>query len=185
MIDPFEEEKALIQACQRGEEKAYWTLVERYQNRAYWAAYNFVRNREDAQDIVQEAFVRVYKNIQRFHLDKTFETWLYRIVVNLAIDALRKRKIQKNQSVEELPEVESTESADHSLEREESSQQIYKVLDQLPEKYRQILTLRDLEGLSSKQISEILGYNHATIRWYLHIARKMFKAHWVRLHPES
>lgn len=177
-------EKELIQACQRGEETAYMELVRRHQNRVYWIAYNLVRNREDALDISQEAFVRVYRNIQKFQMDKNFETWLYRIVYNLSIDALRKRKVTKSQSVEEFSEMPQGEETPHALEKEESSRQVHEVLDKLPERYRRILVLRDLEGLTSKQISEILGYNHATIRWYLHIARKKFKELWEKLNPD-
>ncbi|MEK7485195.1 MAG: sigma-70 family RNA polymerase sigma factor [Planctomycetota bacterium] len=175
----------LIIACKKGDETAYLELVQRYQDRIFWIAYNLVRNREDSQDIVQESFIRIYKNLYRFQLEKNFETWLYRIVYNLSIDLLRKRKIQRKQSLDEVPDIPLNKPSHFHIEEKESTRQIYESLDKLPEKYRQILILKDLDGLSSKKISEILGYNHATIRWYLHIARKMFKKQWQRINPEE
>lgn len=174
----------LIRACQNGDEAAYATLVARYQDKAFWVAYNLLGNTEDARDACQEAFVRIYRAIDRFDFNMSFYTWLYRIVTNLAIDRLRKQKKHRAVALNDLEDVLRDPSSDQQpssrLEREELKNAVRRVLKTLPDKYKAILVFRDIEGLSCKEISSITGASHATVRWRLHTARKLFKEKWER-----
>ena len=174
----------LIRASQAGDEDAFARLVARYQDKAFWVAYNLVGNVEDARDIGQEAFVRVYRALDRFDFNMSFYTWLYRIVTNLSIDRLRKTRKHTVVGLNELEELLKDTAGDNHpsfrMEREELKASVRSVLHTLPEKYRTVLVLRDIEGLSCKEISSITGTSHATVRWRLHTARKLFKEKWER-----
>lgn len=174
------EEIVLIRRCQEGHEDAFRALVERYQRRVYWVAYGMVGSSQASEDIAQEAFVRVFRNLKRFDLQRNFYTWLYQIVVNLGIDHLRRAGRQKPVDFEQMGGLadDRIDPADFS-NRIELQGRVKKVLDRLPPKYKAVLTLRDLHGLSCQEIAEILGCNHATARWRLHRARRLFKAIWV------
>lgn len=176
----------LIARCQASDQAAYQALVQRYQKKAFWIAYEMVNDKEEARDIVQEAFVRVYKAIDRFDKSKNFYTWLYRIVTNLCIDSLRKVPKTKTVSIEGISEaLPRGNSPRESLEKRELGTQIDKILSVLPQKYKTMIVLRDVEGHSCIEISEILGCSHANVRWRLHKARKMFKELWERRFEEK
>lgn len=175
----------IIRACQEGDQAAYSTLVTRYQERAFWVAYNMLGNAEEARDAAQEAFLRVYRAIDRFDFNMNFYTWLYRIVTNLSIDRLRKLKKNKAVAIAGLEESIKDPSGEnrpsHQLEQDETKELVRKVLERLPDKYKSILVLRDIEGHSCKEIASITGASHATVRWRLHTARKLFKESWERM----
>lgn len=172
----------IIRACQKGDQVAYATLVERYQDRAFWVSYNLLGDAEDARDAAQEAFVRIYRAIDRFDFNMNFYTWLYRIVTNLSIDRIRKRKKTQAVGISGLEEVLKDPSGDQHpssrMEKEELKKEVRELLSRMPEKYKTILVLRDIEGLSCKEIASITGASHATVRWRLHTARKLFKEKW-------
>ena len=170
----------LIRRCRRGDQDAYRQLVERYESRAYWLAHQLVGNAESARDIAQEAFLRVYRNIERFDTSRNFYTWLYQIVTNLSIDHLRRSSRQKPLDLEGLGGVPDgrPEPGAHSA-RGELRLRVERTLDRLPEKYKAVLVLRDIQGFSCLEVAEIVGCNNATARWRLHRARKMFKALWL------
>ncbi|MHC4943424.1 MAG: RNA polymerase sigma factor [Planctomycetota bacterium] len=174
----------IIRSCQDGDQMAYADLVTRYQERAFWVAYNLLGNAEEARDAAQEAFVRVHRAIDRFDFNMNFYTWLYRIVTNLAIDRMRKLKKHQAVALNGLEEVLKDPSGQNrpsfQLEEEELKLAVRRVLDILPEKYKTILVLRDIEGHSCKEIAAITGASHATVRWRLHTARKLFKESWER-----
>jgi len=178
-----QEERVLIEAAQGGDLDAFGDLVRRYQKKVYWIAYGLVGNREDAEDLSQEAFLRVFKAIGRFKLQFNFYTWLYRIVVNLAIDHLRKRGKQQGVSLEEAgSEPQGQGGPERDLENRELRERIKGTLDSLPAKYKAVIVLRDIEGLSCQEIGSIIKCTNATTRWRLHKARELFKARWQR-HP--
>ena len=115
----------------------------------------------------------------------SFYTWLYRIVVNLSIDHLRKRSRLRPLALDDVDvnisdDVENTRPA-QGMERQESKDRVREVLDQLPEKYRTVMVLRELNGMSCKEIAAIVRSTHSTVRWRLHMARKMFKTQWERM----
>lgn len=172
----------IIKRCQQGDKESFRVLVERYYQKVFWIAYQMVNNQEDARDIAQESFVRVYRSLSQFNLMSNFYTWLYRIVVNLSIDFLRKQKPGTRPiSLEETGEVGAeTTSSEQNLEQQEIAQEVREVLQQLPLPYRSILILRDIDGLSCKEIGKILQCNSNTVRWRLFRARQIFKENWEK-----
>ena len=179
----------IIRACQAGDEDAFSHLVQRYSGRAYWVAYGLLANQEESRDVIQDAFLRVYRAIDRFDFNQNFYTWLYRIVVNLSIDRLRKLSKTRSVALDDVSEPASAPSAEvspgRSLELSETSQEVHQVLKNLPEKYRDVMVLRELNGLSCKEIAGIVQSSHATVRWRLHMARKHFKEEWERRQNRS
>jgi len=164
-----------------GEAEAFRLLVEHYQERAFRIAHGVMGSREEAWDVAQEAFLRVYRSLHRFKVGQSFYTWLYRIVVNLSIDTLRKRAQDRLVALEELGDsvgVDCPPGTD--LDQQELRQRVQDVLDLLPPKYKVALVLRDIEELSCWEIAQVVGCTHATARWRLHKARKMFKETWER-----
>src|SRR5262245_47533299 len=175
----------LVQRTLAGDQSGFELLVRRYEERAWWAAYHLLGDGEEARDIAQEAFLRAYKALARFDFGMSFYTWLYRIVVNLSIDAMRRRGRLRPVSLEDIPGGLSAPNPDTApgqrIESEETTARVREVLAKLPEKYRTVMTLRELDGLSCKEIASIVKSTHATVRWRLHIARRMFKEHWDRI----
>lgn len=177
MPDP--KEVALVQRAQQGDESAFRELVERYQRRTYWIAYNMLHSYEQAQDIAQEAFLRVFRNLPRFDTHKNFYTWLYQIVVNLCIDRLRRASHARSVELSEIggltdPKPDPSEATD----RRDLRERVLRTLDRLPDRYKAVLVLRDIQGFSGNEIAEIVGCTNATVRWRLHRARKLFKDVW-------
>jgi len=174
-----DQDHSLVRFTQAGDERAFQALVEKYQGRAYWIAYAIVQNGEDARDIAQEAFLRVYRSLDRFDFNYKFYTWLYQIVTNLSIDHLRRAGGARAVSLDAIGDVPSPDgSPSRRLELAERRKAVGEILEALPAKHRAIIVLRDIEGLSAKEISRILRCNHATVRWRLHRARSLFRELW-------
>lgn len=173
------EERELIRRCQDGVPGAFDDLVRRYERKVYWIAFNLVGDQEDARDLQQEAFLRVFKAIGRFKLQYNFYTWLYRIVVNLSIDQLRRRSKQEKVSLDDGPaEVAGMGGPEIDLRNSELGTRIQTVLNLLPAKYKTVIVLRDIHEMSCEEISKIIHCTNATTRWRLHKAREMFKERW-------
>ena len=162
-----------------GDGEAFRELVEHYQDRVFRISLGVLGNREEARDTAQEAFFRVYRSLHRFQFGQNFYTWLYRIVVNLSIDALRKRGQDRQVPLEDLKESVSVECPpDSNMAQQEVARRVKTILTRLPPKYKVVLVLRDIEDLGCVEIGRIVGCTHATARWRLHKARKMFKELW-------
>ncbi|MBI4576606.1 MAG: sigma-70 family RNA polymerase sigma factor [Planctomycetes bacterium] len=173
------EDAELVRRSRAGDQHAFRALVERYRGRIYWVAYHMIHDREEAHDVAQEAFIRVYRALDRFDLERRFYTWLYQIVVHLCIDYLRREKKARRVSIEQVAEPAGPpERVSASLEAAELRERLYGVLDQLPAKYRAVIVLRDVEGLDSREIARVVGCTHPTARWRLHRARAMFRDLW-------
>ncbi len=178
----------LIRSAQRGEERAFEELVRRYEARAIRVAWSWIGSREDARDLVQEAFLRVFRNLDRFDFDHEFTTWLYRIVTNLAIDHLRKRRPQRSTVMEadggevelEVPD-EGVEPPWRSMDKSETSAKVRACIERLAPHFRNVMILREIEGLPCTEIAEIVGATHVTVRWRLHRGRKLFQDEWERM----
>ena len=185
MTAQIRDDHELIRSCLEGSQEAYASLVKRHEERAFWAAYRVLGDADASRDVAQEAFVRVWRALERFDFSMAFTTWLYRITVNLSIDHLRRNKRHKGVDIDVfrdgLADGRHDQSPDYQQDTREMARKVRAVLDTLDEKYRTVLSLRDLEGLSSKQISDITGITHATVRWRLHVARKQFRESWERL----
>ncbi len=179
----------IIRDCQAGDESAFAELVERFHGRAYWVAYGLLSDQEEAKDVTQDAFLRVYRALDRFDFNQNFYTWLYRIVVNLSIDRIRKVSKARSVALDDVGEPpadgELGSAPDGGLEQRETAREVRAVLQRLPEKYRTVMALRELNGLSCKEIAGIVGSSHATVRWRLHMARKYFKEEWERRESRS
>jgi RNA polymerase sigma-70 factor (ECF subfamily) len=177
----------LIRRAQRGEERAFEELVRRHEDRAMRVARALVANAEDARDLAQEAFLRVFRSLERFDFEHEFTTWLYRIVTNLAIDFLRKRRPAVSTSAEEEEEADldlaDPESTPPSapLESMETAERVRACIDRLAPHFRSVMILRELEGLPCNEIARIVGATHVTVRWRLHRGRKLFLEEWERM----
>lgn len=182
-LDPALSDAELVRRTLAGQQDPFAALVARYQKRAYWIAFHVVGRTEEARDVAQEAFVRLFKGLAQYDFARSFYTWFYRIVMNLAIDALRKLRSARAGSLDDvlggLPD--QRESGEAPVEREEQDRAVWAVLERLDAKFRAVLVLRDIHGLSCREIAPILKVTHATARWRLHRGRQMFREHWERL----
>jgi RNA polymerase sigma-70 factor (ECF subfamily) len=175
----------LVQRARGGDQRAFKLLVERYQRKVYSVALGMVRDREEAMDVAQEAFAKVYKYLDHFKGDSSFYTWLYRITVNICIDVLRKRGATKGEHVE-LDETMQMDSAEanigalgsrlgtnpqKSLLRKELAAKIADALQQVPERHRAILLLREIEGMSYDDLAKTLDIPKGTVMSRLFHAR--------------
>lgn len=179
-----DEVKALVRQAKAGDKQAYRFLVERYQTRAFRIAYDIVGSREDAQDIVQESFVKAYLSLKNFKEESAFYTWFYRIVYNMAIDLKRKHKrrggdkyaFEENHLNNISPEASySTDGVETPLDvisRKEKAKRIGEILGAISEEHRTVMMLREIEGLSYDRIAEIVGISKGTVMSRLHYARK-------------
>ncbi len=173
----------LVRRTLAGQHDPFAALVARYQKRAFWIAFHVVGRVEDARDVAQESFVRLFRSLASYDFARSFYTWFYRIVMNLAIDSLRKLRSSRAGSLDDvvggLPDGREV-AGNVPLERSEQNGMVWAVLDKLDAKFRAVLVLRDIHGLSCREIAPVLRVTHATARWRLHRGRQMFKEHWER-----
>lgn len=180
-----EEDRVLIEAAQKGDAKAFRTLVERHQRRVFSIALGIVRDENDAREISQEAFLRVYKGLDRFHGESSFFTWLYRIVTNLSIDLIRRPGRRDAELVEERNLYEVTDGAlaplvshmDGSdpvrvVRRREIAERLQGALDALPPYHLGVILMREMEGMSYEEMAEAMGVSKGTIMSRLFHARQ-------------
>lgn len=163
------DEAALIRAAQAGDQLAFEQLVRAYDQSVLRLATNLLRSQEDAHDIYQEAFLRVYRNLHTFRFDCSFHTWLYRIVTNLCLDSLRKRKVRKEESstiptsegeldrMEGVAEVRAASDPQRAMMSSQLKQRMQGVLAEMTARERMVFELRHYEGLRLRAIGEILG----------------------------
>jgi RNA polymerase sigma-70 factor (ECF subfamily) len=163
----------------RGDRDAFGRLVERHQDRAFNIAYQVLRNREDALDVAQDAFARAYTSLASFKGQASFTTWLHRIVVNLAIDALRRRRrvaasYDDPQHAPEEPRADPRAGEDPGarLELKQLRTLLARGLASLPPAHRAALVLREIEGLSYDEIARSLGCSLGTVMSRLFYARR-------------
>ncbi len=174
----------LIRRCQGGEVAAFEPLVEKYRQRVWRLAYQVLRDKEEAWDCAQEAFVRAFQSLPAFRGQSAFYTWLFRITVNVATDRHRARGARARAlGSEQVPEEEWERTApdpeagpDEEVARAEQRERIRAALDSLPLKARTIIMLSDIEGLSYRQIAEVLNCPIGTVMSRLHNARKRLRA---------
>jgi RNA polymerase sigma-70 factor, ECF subfamily len=181
---PEVDERALIQRCIAGDATAFEPLVEKYRQRVWRLAYQVLHDREEAWDVAQEAFVRAFHSLPSFRGQSAFYTWLFRITVNVATDRHRQRGAQARAfGPERVTEEEWARTTpdpgggpEQQAARKEQRERIRSALDALPPKARTIIMLSDIEGLSYREIAEVLNCPIGTVMSRLHNARKRLKA---------
>lgn len=159
---------------QRGEAAAFDVLVCRHMQRAFRVAYRLLGQREDAEDLVQEAFLTALQKIDTFDAEREFSPWFYRILINRCLNA---RKARARRVTSELPAEAASSTASPLIDAERSQlrDHLDRALHELPERQRTIVMLFDLEGFSSPEIAAALGISDGTVRWHLHQARRALR----------
>lgn len=178
----------LIAAVLDGSEAAFGALVDRYQDRVFRLLGRYCRDAVEREDLAQEVFLKVFRKLHTFKQDSQFFTWVYRIAVNAATDHLSRASTRRLRLVEDAEVFhrvdEDRENPTAPLEAEELAQITRAVIDQLPEKFRTILVLREFEGLSYTEIAAVLDCQLGTVESRLFRARKRFKDAMSQQHPE-
>ena len=180
-----QDDAGVVAAFLGGEERAFQELVERYQTRLLNFIYRTIGDREKAEDLVQEVFIRVYRHIHRFDRTKKFSTWVYTIASNLAKNELRNRSrnplvlfqaVQKNWQEDDRPlQFEDSSSRPDDMYRKRHLREIVEEsVAKLPEHHRNVFILRELEGKSYEEIAEITDCNLGTVKSRLNRARNSF-----------
>jgi RNA polymerase sigma-70 factor (ECF subfamily) len=173
-------EADLIDAAKVGDAKAFDELVRRHMQRAYWVAYRLLGQRQDAEDIVQDAFLAALVKLDTFERGRPFGPWLLRIVANRGINL---RKARALRHAEPIPEQVASREASplESTERSELREKLQSALAELPEQQRWVVELFELDGFTSPEIAEMLDLAEGTVRWHLHQARQALRASLDRL----
>jgi RNA polymerase sigma-70 factor (ECF subfamily) len=167
----------LIAECLQGSTASFGALVRRYQDRLYNTVYRLVDNAEDAQDVVQEAFLNAYQSLDSFKGDALFFTWLYRIAVNTAISLKRKKRVlaripdRNGEVIMEPADPSDLNRPGHALEQAEQEQKLYRGLARLSPEHRAVLVMKELDGQKYEEIADKLGVPIGTVRSRLHRAR--------------
>ena len=189
--DPVDDAE-LVAAARRGDRDAFRTLFERYHRKAYALAFGVLRHQDDALDVVQDAFIKAHKYLDKFEGNSSFYTWLYRIVMNLAIDHLRKHRRVKpveldEQHLEEsagddtlLPKILGGNPG-RALMDKEIRARIDQALGELSDNHRAVLIMRELEGMSYEEMAQAMGCSKGTIMSRLFHARKNMQRQLVDL----
>ncbi|MFA6566944.1 MAG: sigma-70 family RNA polymerase sigma factor [Victivallales bacterium] len=182
------EDSELIRSFNSGSESAFDELVMRYSTQMFKLAYGFLRSHEDAEEVVQDTFVKVYKNLKTFRGDSSFSTWLYRILINLARNKYhwnKRRGEQQKTSISEKRQsldggdagdmdfADTSQSTPHAMtERNEEEERIMTAIARLPETLREAIALRHLEDMRYEDIARVTGANIGTVKSRLSRARK-------------
>lgn len=182
------DEKALIHEAQRGDQEAFEQLVRSYDQQVLRMAFNLLHSQEDARDVYQEVFLRVYRNLPRFRFDCAFSTWLYRIVSNLCLDQIRKRKVRKESSsavetangeldrLQFVPESRADVDPQRQLMSHEVITRVNEVLDQLTPRERIVFEMRHFQGMRLRAIGESLGVTEEAAKNCLFRATQKMRA---------
>jgi RNA polymerase sigma-70 factor, ECF subfamily len=180
------DDKQLVEAARQGDANAFRELVKRHQRRAYAVALGMVHDPDDARDVVQEAFLKVHKNLATFEGEAQFFTWLYRIVANLCIDLLRKRRGMKVEFDDAMANDDPDEAGispmrtgfdpGRALADKELREKIMAALDKLSPAHRAVLVMREVEGMSYQDMAEQMKCSIGTIMSRLFHARKKMQS---------
>jgi len=169
-------EAELISRCQQGDRDALREIFNQYQKKVYRVAYGVVRQREEALDIVQEVFIKLFRSIQHFKGKSHFYTYLYRMTMNTAIDHTRKMKKVPSSSVDEDEGFQFSDDPEKRPDRifahKELEEKVRRAMDQLSPDQKAALIFREVEGLTYQEIAEAMGCSIGTVMSRLHYGRK-------------
>jgi len=170
----MQSEKELIRKAKRGDEESFEALILSCKGKAYNIALRHMGNEEDALDVMQESFLKIYRHLGQFNEQSRFDTWVYRIVVNACNDMLRKNKKNEHEDIaEEI--VDRDPGPAELLDRKEESGYILKCLNKLGAEQREVLILRDIRGFAYDEIAEILECSMGTVKSKIARARQKLK----------
>lgn len=171
-------DRELLIRSKEGSQDAFRQLVEMYTPRVYGLVRNLVSSTSEAEDVTQEVFFKVYRKLDSFREDSAFYTWLYRVAVNAATDWLKKRRLDRSFQVDDvgsLPLLDPADGPDDDLGKKDLRAEVRRAMATLPQKFRTILVLRELEGLAYEEISAVLSISKGTVESRLFRARARLK----------
>ncbi|MEO0004508.1 MAG: sigma-70 family RNA polymerase sigma factor [candidate division WOR-3 bacterium] len=179
-------DEELVRRVQNGNMEAFEELVRRYERKVYNIAYRLLGNEEDATEALQDTFLRAYRFIPKFAFKSSFYTWLYRIATNVSLTRLRRRKKAEVISLDapiadsdnlkfDLPDTAQT--PEEAFAQKRLRERLDQAVKKLPEEYRAVVVLRDLEGLSNEEVSKILKLSVPAVKSRLHRARLALRQH--------
>lgn len=178
-------ERLLVKRSKNGDIEAFEQLIFDYQKKAYNIALRIMGNQEDAKDMCQEAFIRIYKSIEGFKEQSSFSTWMYRIITNVCLDEIRKKKRNDTVSMDNTFETQDgelhfeTASEDDTPEeafmRTEKKRAIIRAINELNEEYKTAIVLRDIQGFSYEEIANILCCSIGTVKSRINRGRNILK----------
>ncbi|MEE2703007.1 MAG: sigma-70 family RNA polymerase sigma factor [Myxococcota bacterium] len=179
-VEDAPSDSELVQKAREGSREAFEVLVRRFSERAYRVAFRILRDTDQSQDVLQEAFIKAYRGIRNFEQRSAFYTWLYRIVVNLALDRRRRERpgtrIEWEDGVAHQIEPRAVVSApadpDATARRAQVREILSEGIQQLPDGQREVLLLREVEGLSYEEIAKTMEISKGTVMSRLHYARR-------------
>jgi len=171
------DDEKLILLCQKGKIRAFERLVNKYKKNAYFIALGLVGNSDDAYDLSQEAFVRVYKSVNKYNGTSKFFPWFYTILTNLCKNHLKRQDIRRKYLSNRLIREELSRQSDPQgdLEKDALKEKLLEEIDELPYKFREIIVLKHFRGFSYKEISETLRIPVGSVMSRLYYARKKLK----------
>jgi RNA polymerase sigma-70 factor (ECF subfamily) len=174
---PAPTDEELVRKSKEDDERAFGELISRYESKVYSLALKMVRNPEDAEDVLQDTFLRAYRGIKSFQGASTFSTWIYRITANSALMRLRKKQLP-TVSIEDADERETpvniadwTPGPVEQLLNRELQQVMDEAIEALPPEFRQVFVLRDIEEMSNAEVADVLDLSVAAVKSRLHRAR--------------
>ena len=176
-------EADLVKRCQGGESEAFDELVTRYRTRVFGMIYNMVHSEQDAWDLAQDSFLKAWKSIGRFRGQSSFYTWIYRIVMNVTIDWLRKKQVKSGAEFDDSIQLKEVEPGSRTvppaealpsqhMEQTEIRSEIDKAIAQLSPEHRAVILMKEIEGMQYHEIAETLGCSIGTVMSRLFYARK-------------
>jgi RNA polymerase sigma-70 factor, ECF subfamily len=172
---PDPQEAAAIARVQRGEAEAFDLLVRRYMRTGYAVAFRVVGHREDAEDVVQEAFLAALANIGSFDTGRKFGPWFHRIVVTRGLNFRKSRGRRATEALDDAGIASRDPGPAAAAERDGLRTSVAEALGRLPERQRMVVQLFELDGFSGAEIAGMLGISPGTVRWYLHEARQALR----------
>ena len=185
-------EQAAIQLAQEGNSDAFQHLFDENKNKIFSLAYQYAKNAEDAEDILQETFIKAYYSIDKFQHQRetTFSAWLYRIGINCSIDHLRKNKMRKTKHIDkddisQLPSSDDSSDPLNSGERKEVREKLTQVLSSMAPRQRMVFILRHYQQLPVKEIADVMKCSEGSVKKQLFRAFQMIKKHFKNLFPED
>lgn len=171
----MEQEQLWIQQVLAGDKQAYAHIIDNYKNQLYATILRMTKNPQDAQDLVQDAFIKVYRNLEKYDASGSFSSWLYRVAINHCMDEFRKKRYSMTQIEIDEERVVEPNHPELVFLKKEKSRQLERLIGTLPEDERLIILLRYVNEISYEEIGEVMDMPLSTVRNKLHRAKKKMR----------